>query len=65
MTIERHLARDARRADGERLAKERLCGRDSAVASEKKVDRLSVLVDGTIQVVPLRLDLDERLIKPP
>jgi hypothetical protein len=65
VTIERHLARHPWQRGRERLAKERLRRRDSAISSQQEVDRLPMLVDCAIQIVPLRLDLDVRLINPP
>ena len=58
MPIQRHFARYPWQGGRERLAKERLRRRDSAVAAQQEVDRLPVLVDGTIQIVPLRFDLE-------
>ena len=53
VAVERHLARDARKCRGERLAKERLCGRNAAVTAKQKVDGLAVFVDCPIRVMPL------------
>src|ERR1700732_2069966 len=50
MAVQRHLARPAIEIRGERLTKERLCRRNSAVTAKEKVDRLSLLVDGSIEV---------------
>jgi hypothetical protein len=52
VAIERHLARPSIEIRDERLAKERLCRRDAAVTAQEKVDRLSLLVDRSIEVVP-------------
>ena len=65
MTVERHLAWNARRARGERLAKERLRGRDATVAAEQEINRLALLVDGAVEVVPLRFDRDIRFVHSP
>ena len=65
LTIERHFARHAWQGGRERLAKERLRSRDSSIASKQEVDGLAMLVDSSVQVVPLRLDLDLRLIDAP
>ena len=45
VSVECHFARDARKGRGERLAKERLCGRDASVAAKQEVDGLAMLVD--------------------
>jgi hypothetical protein len=50
VSVERHFAWHARKRRRERFAEERLRGRDSAVAPEKKVNGVAVLVDGAIQV---------------
>ena len=65
MTVERHLAWNARRARGERLAKERLRGRDATVAAEQEINRLALLVDGAVELVPLRFDRDIRFVHSP
>jgi hypothetical protein len=58
VAVERHFARYARKCGGKRLAKERLCGRSAAVAAQKEVDGLAMLVIGAAQVMPLRFDRD-------
>ena len=65
MTVERHFAWNARRARGERLAKERLRGRDATVAAEQEINRLALLVDGAVELVPLRFDRDIRFVHSP
>jgi hypothetical protein len=65
VAVERHLARHARKCGGMRFAKERLCGRNAAVAAQKEVDGLAMLVNGAVQVMPLRFDQDVRLVDPP
>jgi hypothetical protein len=57
--IERHLG------GRERLSKKRLRRRDTAVATQQKVDRLALLVDGPVKVVPLRLDRNVCLVDSP
>jgi hypothetical protein len=65
VSIERHFARHARKRGRERLAKERLRSRDSAVSAKQEIHRLTVLVDGAIQVVPLRLDRNVGFVDSP
>ena len=65
MPIKRHLAGHAGKRRLERLAEERLGGCNPAVSAQQKVDRLAVLIDSAIQVVPLRLNLDIGLVNPP
>jgi hypothetical protein len=56
VAVERYLARHTRKGRGKRFAKECLCGRDAAVATQKEVDGLAMLVDGAVQVLPLGFD---------
>ena len=49
MAIQADLARPSRRAGRDRLAEECHCGSNSAPGMEQRVDRLSLLVDGTIE----------------
>jgi hypothetical protein len=65
VSIERDLARHPRQRRAERLTKERLRSRDTAVSAKQEVDRLAMLVNRAIQVVPLRFDLEVRFINPP
>src|ERR1022692_2003269 len=65
VSVECHFARDARKGRGERLAKERLCGPDAAVAAKQEVDDLTVFVDCPVQVVPFRFDRDAGFIDAP
>ena len=51
MTVQRYLARPSIEIRGERLAKERLRRRNAAVTAKEKVDRLSLLVDRSMEVV--------------
>jgi hypothetical protein len=55
VSIERHFARHARKRGRERLAKERLRSRDSSISAKQEIDGLTALVDGAIQIMPLRL----------
>jgi hypothetical protein len=50
MAIQRHLAWPSIEICGERLAKERLCRRNATVTAKEKIDRLSLLVDRSIEV---------------
>jgi hypothetical protein len=54
MSVERHFARHAWSVRRERLAEERLCGRNSSIAAKQEVDGLALLVDGAIKGVPFR-----------
>ncbi len=65
VAIQRHLARPSIEIRGERLAKERLCRRDTAVTAQEKVDRLSLLVDRSIEVVPFASNRNLRLVAAP
>jgi hypothetical protein len=65
VSVERHFARHTRKRRGKRFTKERLCGRDAAVAARKEVDGLAVLINGAVQVMPLRSDRNVRLVDPP
>ena len=65
VTIQRDGTRKAVSIRGERFAEERLRRCDSAVATQQKVNRLPVLVDGSIQVVPLSPNADVRLVGAP
>src|SRR6266851_6942912 len=65
VAVQRHLARPSIEIRGERLAKERLCRRNAAVTAKKKVDRLSLLVDRSIQVVPFASNANVRLVGAP
>ena len=51
MAVQRNLAWPSIQIRGERLAKERLRCRNAAVTAQEKVDRLSLLVDRSIEVV--------------
>jgi hypothetical protein len=57
VSVERQLARHARQCRTERLAEERLGGRNSTVASELKVYGLALLVEGALQIMPFPGDL--------
>src|SRR6266568_6812403 len=57
------LRRDSVAADGFFQKPER--GLFIAVLREQKVNRLALLIHGTIEIAPLALDLDVRLIHPP
>ena len=48
----------------QRLAEEALGGLQVALRGEQEVDRVSVLVDGPVQVAPLAADLDVCLVDP-
>lgn len=65
VTVERDFARHLGQRGRERPSKERLCCRDSTVAAQQEIDGPAVLVDGAVEVVPLRLDRDMRLIDAP
>jgi len=65
MTVQRHLARPSIEIRSERLAKERLCRGNAAVTAKEKVDRLSLLVDRSIEVTPLALNGNVRLVSAP
>jgi hypothetical protein len=65
VAVKRHLTRHARERRVERFTEERLCGRDAAIAAEKEVNGLAMLIDCPVQIVPLRLDRDVRLIDAP
>jgi hypothetical protein len=65
VAIQRDLPRDARKSRRERFAKERLCGGDATVTAKQEVDRRAVLVDGAVQIMPIGLDRDVRLVHPP
>ncbi len=65
MAVQRHLARPAIEIRGERLAKERLCRRNAAVRAKEKVDRLSLLVDRSIEVMPFASNGNVRLVGAP
>src|ERR1019366_4947966 len=65
MADKRHFARHTRRVRREGFAKERLCSRNPAVASEQKINGLSVLVNGALKVVLPRFDRDVSLIDSP
>ena len=56
MTIKGHFSRYTRQGRCKGLAKERLCGRDATITAKQEIDRLAVLVDGAIKVVPLCFD---------
>jgi len=51
VSVEANLARTAWMRS-ECLAEERLGGGDAAVGSQQEVDRLALLVDGAVQIVP-------------
>src|ERR1700738_5488945 len=65
MAVQRHLARPAIEIRGERVTKERLCRRNSAVTAKEKVDRLSLLVDRSIEVMPFASNGNVRLVGAP
>src|SRR6266403_472177 len=65
MAVQRHLARPAIEIRGERLTKERLCRCKSAVTAKEKVDRLSLLVDRSIEVMPFASNGNVRLLGAP
>ena len=65
MAVQRHLARPAIEIRGERLTKERLCRRNSVVTAKEKVDRLSLLVDRSIEVMPFASNGNVRLVDAP
>src|ERR1700722_7437573 len=65
MAVQRHLARPAIEIRGERLTKERLCRRNSAVTAKEKVDRLSLLVDRSIEELPFAANGNVRLVVAP
>src|SRR5688572_19519647 len=63
--VERNLARPPRQAGRQCLAEEGLSRRNASIGSEQKVDGLSPLVDGAVEVVPLSPHRDVRLINSP
>lgn len=65
VTVERHLARHARKCRAQRLAEERLRGGNAAVAPEQEIDGLAVLINRPIEGVPLRFDRNVGLLHPP
>ena len=65
MAVQRHLARPSIEIRSERLAKERLRRRDAAVTAKEKVDRLSLLVDRSIEVMPFASNGNVRLVGAP
>src|ERR1700689_3436449 len=65
VSVERYFAWHAWECRAERLAKEGLRRRDTAVAAKQKVDCLAVLVDGAVKIVQSRPDRNVRLIDPP
>ena len=65
MAIEGDGARKAVPVRVKRLAKEGLGCSDSAIAPQQEIDRLSVLIDGSIQIVPLPADRNIRLVRSP
>jgi hypothetical protein len=64
MAVESTFARTARMR-GSCLPEERLCCGDATVGSQQEVDRLALLVDGGVQVVPAAMDGDVSLIHTP
>ena len=52
--VERDFARPPRQGGRQCLAEECLCRRNASIGSEQKVDGLAPLVDGAVEVVPLR-----------
>src|SRR5450755_1438625 len=64
MTVESHFAWDACSVRRERLAKECLCGRNSTVAAAQEIDGLALLVDRSIEIVPLGFDRNVRVSRP-
>src|ERR1700690_36225 len=65
IAVQRHLARPSIEIRGERLAKERLCRGNATVTAKQKVDRLSLLVDRSIEVMPLASNGNVRLVSAP
>jgi len=65
MAIQRRLARPSIENRGERRAKERVCRRNAAVTTKEKVDRLSLLVDRSIEVMPFASNGNVRLVGAP
>src|ERR1017187_7590691 len=65
IAVQRHLARPSIEIRGERLAKERLCRGNATVTAKQKVDRLSLLVDRSIEVMPLASNGNVRLVCAP
>lgn len=59
------LARPVRQMRGRRFAKECLRGVDAAVGTQKMVDRLAVLIDRPIQVVPSASYGNRGFVDPP
>jgi hypothetical protein len=53
VSVERHLARHTRERRRESLSKECLRSGDPPVASEQEIDGLAILVDSTMEIVPL------------
>jgi hypothetical protein len=65
MAVQRHLARPSIEIRGEGLAKERIFCRNAAVMAKEKVDRLSLLVDRSIEVMPLTSNGNVRFVGAP
>jgi hypothetical protein len=55
--IERDLARPPRQTPRQRFAKKGLCSGDTAIWAKQKIHRLTVLIHGPIEKVPLSPDL--------
>src|ERR1700676_3493679 len=65
MAIECDLARSSIRMRGERLPKERLRGGNAPIRSQHEVYAAPLLVNGSVQIVPLALDRDVGLVNAP
>ncbi len=65
VAIEGYFARHARKCARQCLAKECLRSGDASVSAQQEVNGLAVLVDISVQVVPLRLDSKVRLLDSP
>src|ERR1017187_2807287 len=65
VAVQRHLARYARERRGERLAKEGLRRRDTAIGAQQEIDGVAMLVHGTIEIVPFGLNRNVGLIHTP
>src|SRR5260370_40721468 len=65
MAIEGDLARSSIRMRGERPPKERLRSGNAPIRSQHEVYAAPLLVHGSVQIVPLALDRDVRLVNTP
>jgi hypothetical protein len=61
LTVLRHLTQPSMENRIQRLAKERLCRRNTALTAKEKVDRFSLFVDRSIQVMPFASNGNERI----